>query len=56
MRVGETPQTRKMVKMSHHTTLGSFFLNHPPLRKFRVLPQPNTIGTAMAVPITKAYR
>jgi hypothetical protein len=36
VRVGETPRTRKMVKMSHHTTLGSFFLNHPPLRKFRV--------------------
>ncbi len=27
---------RKMVKMSHHETLGSFFLNHPPVRKFRV--------------------
>ena len=27
---------RKMVKASHHDTLGSFFLNHPPLRKFRV--------------------
>jgi len=25
-----------MVKTSHHATLGSFFLNHPPLRKFRV--------------------
>lgn len=35
-RVGETRQARKMVKTSHHDTLGSFFLNHPPLRKFEV--------------------
>ncbi len=35
-RVGETRQARKMVKTSHHDTLGSFFLNHPPLRKFQV--------------------
>jgi type 1 glutamine amidotransferase len=34
--VGETRRPRKMVKASHHGTLGSFFLNHPPLRKFRV--------------------
>jgi type 1 glutamine amidotransferase len=27
---------RKMVKTSHHATLGSFFLSHPPVRKFRV--------------------
>lgn len=27
---------RKMVKMAHHQTLGAFFLNHPPLCKFRV--------------------
>jgi uncharacterized protein len=27
---------RKMVKTSHHETLGCFFLNHPPVRKFRV--------------------
>lgn len=27
---------RKMVKLAHHETLGSFFLNHPPVRKFRV--------------------
>jgi type 1 glutamine amidotransferase len=25
-----------MVKTSYHHTLGSFFLNHPPLRQFRV--------------------
>jgi type 1 glutamine amidotransferase len=36
MRVGETGRARKMVKTSHHETLGSFFLNHPPLRKFLV--------------------
>lgn len=27
---------RKMLKTSHHATLGCFFLNHPPVRKFRV--------------------
>jgi type 1 glutamine amidotransferase len=27
---------RQMVKLDHHETLGSFFLNHPPLRKFTV--------------------
>ena len=27
---------RKMVKGNYHRTLGCFFLNHPPLRKFRV--------------------
>ncbi len=35
-RVGERGLRRKMVKTSHHETLGSFFLNHPPVRKFRV--------------------
>ncbi len=34
--VGESRRARKMVKMSHHETLGCFFLNHPPVRKFRV--------------------
>ncbi len=34
--VGESRRARKMVKMSHHATLGAFFLNHPPARKFRV--------------------
>ena len=27
---------RRMVKMPHHDTLGAFFLNHPPIRKFKV--------------------
>ena len=36
VRLDETGSARKMVKTSHHHTLGSFFLNHPPLRKFRV--------------------
>jgi type 1 glutamine amidotransferase len=27
---------RRMVKMNHHDTLGSFFLSHPPVRKFQV--------------------
>ncbi|MGH7865615.1 MAG: ThuA domain-containing protein, partial [Candidatus Binataceae bacterium] len=34
--VGEQRRVRKMVKGSYHGTLGSFFLNHPPVRKFRV--------------------
>jgi type 1 glutamine amidotransferase len=36
VRVGEARNLKKMVKTSHHDTLGSFFLNHPPMRKFRV--------------------
>ncbi|MBW2416025.1 MAG: ThuA domain-containing protein, partial [Deltaproteobacteria bacterium] len=27
---------RRMVKTSHHAVLGAFFLNHPPVRRFRV--------------------
>lgn len=34
--VGDKRQARRMVKVSHHATLGGFFLNHPPVRKFRV--------------------
>jgi uncharacterized protein len=34
--VSEPRRGRKMVKGSHHATLGGFFLNHPPVRKFRV--------------------
>ena len=34
--VGDDRRVRKMVKTSHHAVLGSFFLNHPPLCKFRV--------------------
>jgi len=33
-RVGE--HRRRMVKGAYHDTLGAFFLNHPPVRKFRV--------------------
>jgi hypothetical protein len=36
VRVGDARQSRKMVKTPHHATLGSFFLNHPPLRRFQV--------------------
>jgi uncharacterized protein len=36
VRLGEAGGLKKMVKTSHHDTLGSFFLNHPPMRKFRV--------------------
>lgn len=35
-RVGENGRARKMVKGGYHATLGSFFMNHPPVRKFRV--------------------
>jgi type 1 glutamine amidotransferase len=34
--VGDQRRVRKMVKLSHHATLGGFFLNHPPVRKFQV--------------------
>jgi hypothetical protein len=34
-RVGDG-RRRRMVKTSHHDTLGGFFLSHPPTRKFRV--------------------
>ena len=34
--VGGDRTIRKMVKASHHDTLGGFFLNHPPVRKFQV--------------------
>jgi hypothetical protein len=27
---------RRMVKLAHHETLGCFFLNHPPVRRFEV--------------------
>jgi hypothetical protein len=36
VRGGQARSARTMVKTSHHDTLGSFFLNHPPMRKFRV--------------------
>jgi hypothetical protein len=34
--VGDNRYLRKMVKGKYHETLGGFFLNHPPVRKFRV--------------------
>ena len=34
-RLGEG-RRRRMVKTSHHDTLGGFFLSHPPIRKFQV--------------------
>lgn len=36
---------RMMVKMAHHATLGCFFLNHPPLSRFRidVAPEPHPL-------------
>jgi len=32
----EGSQRRKMVKLTHHDSLGCFFLNHPPIRRFEV--------------------
>lgn len=32
----EGSRQRRMVKEAHHETLGSFFLNHPPVRRFDV--------------------
>jgi len=34
--VGDDRRLRKMVKGAYHATLGSFFLNHPPVRRFEV--------------------
>ena len=34
--MNDSRRIRKMVKMAHHRTLGAFFLNHPPLCRFRV--------------------
>ena len=35
----EGSRQRKMVKEPHHETLGSFFINHPPVRRFQVAVQ-----------------
>ncbi|OAI38572.1 hypothetical protein AYO38_09395 [bacterium SCGC AG-212-C10] len=32
----EGSRQRVMVKLPHHETMGGFFINHPPVRKFRV--------------------
>jgi type 1 glutamine amidotransferase len=36
VRVSETDRRRQMLKLAHHETLGGFFLNHPPVRRFQV--------------------
>ncbi len=36
VRVAEGQRRRRMLKLDHHAVLGGFFLNHPPIRKFRV--------------------
>jgi uncharacterized protein len=36
VRISESERRRRMVKTEHHEVLGSFFLSHPPIRKFRV--------------------
>lgn len=33
---GESDKRRRMAKLEHHETLGAFFLNHPPVRRFKV--------------------
>ena len=35
-RAARAGRRRKMVRTNHHDTLGGFFLNHPPLRRFDV--------------------
>jgi type 1 glutamine amidotransferase len=35
-RISPESRRRRMVKTSHHETLGGFFINHPPIRRFRV--------------------
>lgn len=36
VRVSESDRRRKMLKLEHHKTLGGFFINHPPVRRFQV--------------------
>jgi type 1 glutamine amidotransferase len=36
VRISETQRRRRMLKGAFHETLGGFFLNHPPIRKFTV--------------------
>lgn len=36
---------RRMVRTGHHDTLGVFFLNHPPIRRFRVDLTPGAAGS-----------
>lgn len=35
-RINETSQRREMVRLPHHDLLGAYFLNHPPVRRFKV--------------------
>jgi type 1 glutamine amidotransferase len=35
-RIEGKPHARRMLKLRHHESLGCFFLNHPPIRRFRV--------------------
>ncbi|MCY3883950.1 MAG: ThuA domain-containing protein [Gammaproteobacteria bacterium] len=35
-RINGTSQRREMVRLPHHDLLGAYFLNHPPVRRFRV--------------------
>lgn len=35
-RIGGDGRRREMVRLPHHDLLGAFFLNHPPIRRFKV--------------------
>lgn len=35
-RIGNASQQREMVRLPHHDVLGAYFLNHPPVRRFKV--------------------
>jgi len=48
----ETDRRRRMVKLEHHETLGGFFLNHPPVRKFQVKVHPSNDALTEGLPET----
>jgi hypothetical protein len=43
--LGDGSRARRMVRAGHHDTLGAFFLNHPPIRRFRVEVAPGARAT-----------
>jgi len=49
-RIGGDRRRRSMVKTPHHETLGGFFLNHPPVRRFRVDVAPSTHPVVRGLP------
>jgi type 1 glutamine amidotransferase len=48
----DTPQGRRkqMVKAKHHETIGSFFINHPPIRRFTVQVAPESHPLTRGIP------